>query len=393
VFIPRGSGVTRALAAVLAAIALAACQRSIRHLDEHVFLKTPEITLKLQRYFRSAPLSFTGETYVVLCGSPQTIDAPGGEDHPAGWRVIGRGSAIGSESARALAASVAAQYLVLPRGTVVSSYVTIDFALDACRRVVSWSPTTLPPSMLVPIERPEFCQSLPAANCAMLDFQGERRPRYSAVRVTPNGEISFRVHSRAFAGIGFLDVRSDDRGESWAVTRGDERAERGLPDAAAVCAVDPGQNGFGLSDGSRWTATADVTAARATELGRDADFDPATDAEGRVLAARADLTGDGVPEVIVRGAATRCGTGGCPFLVLDGDSTRAIGVLFGWRLWSASGPESAAPVVCAVSHVGAGQTSLTIIHVHDGVLDERTAIILDDDQLNVLLTRVARDGP
>lgn len=372
--------------ALVAAVTLSACQPSVRYLDEYVFLTTPQITLKLQRYHQFLPFSYDGEIYVVLCGSAGTRALAGGEDHPAGWRVIGRGAAIDSTSARELSVHIAPLYRVLGDGTVVWSHVPIFFALDACAHEVSWSPTTLPPERIVPTQRPAFCESLPPANCAMLDFQDQRLPRYSDIRVMPEGQISFRVESLAFAGVQALSVRSTDGGRTWSDAPLPPAPLLSLPEILAPCLAATPADVFGTAERLEWLASGELPQDRATPAD---DFEVETDASGLVLAARVELTGDDVPELILRGAAMNCGTGGCPFLVRDGRSGRALGELFGWRLWSAMDPDTGERLVCALSHLGAGRTALVLSRIRGGSIVVGPSVDLDDDQLAAVLQRIA----
>lgn len=42
-----------------------------------------------------------------------------------------------------------------------------------------------------------------------------------------------------------------------------------------------------------------------------------------------DLNGDGVPDYLIVASPVICGTGGCPYVLVDGKSNRAIGEFFG----------------------------------------------------------------
>lgn len=384
------------------ALATISCTPSTRYLDEHSLLATPEVELKLRRYWQSVPLSFEGETYVILCRSWRTRGEPAAPDHPAGWTVIDRGAAIGSGSAAELAKRMASRYLVLPGGAVVWSHVTIQFALDGCARKVSWSPTTLPAATIRPTARPDFCSDAPILACRMLDFQDARLPRYSDVRVAASGEIAFWVRSRAFATMQSLQVRSADGGRTWSVIPASEQVTAEVPTRAPLavavpvavrtCTLAAASAWFGINERMDSIAVRELPFAEAALDDALDGFEPETDGAGRMLIARADLDGDGVAEFVIRGASRTCGTGGCPFHVLDGRSRRSAGELLGWRVWAAPQPGSARPLVCTLSHVGAGRTSLATFVMREGTLTQEAVVTLDDDQLQSVLERAMPSG-
>jgi len=103
------------------------------------------------------------------------------------------------------------------RGALEWSHVPIQFSLDGCRTVVTWSPVTLPKKMIQPAAKPGFCGAPGEPRCATLDFQGDRLPRYSDVAVDAGGRIKFRVRSKAFIGVESLRVTSPDAGKTWRI--------------------------------------------------------------------------------------------------------------------------------------------------------------------------------
>lgn len=214
----------RDLFAVMSVILLSACSKDLRKLDEAVILDTPQLTLKLVRYYEYLPFSYDGEIYVTQCGSPNSKGLTPSDVSEAGWRVIDRGSAIGSKSASEVAEQVKHRYSVIDGGIVYWSYVPLNISLDGCRTAISWSPVTLPAEMILPAALPEHCKQDEEEACgrmygAMWPFQAEGRlPRYSDVRTSRDGEVSFRMQSAALKDGKILLVTSHDGGRTWDVT-------------------------------------------------------------------------------------------------------------------------------------------------------------------------------
>lgn len=214
--------VFHSLITAMIVFSLSACTEERRKLDEVVFLDTPELTLKLVRYYEFLLFSYDGEIYVMQCSSPNTRELPASDISEAGWRVIGRGVALGSKSAAEVVDKVRQRYTVTADGIVYWSYVPLDISLDGCRTIISWSPVTLPTEMIVPAALPDHCKQDKAV-CdrmygPMWSFQAEGRlPRYFDVRATPSGDISFRMQSAAVKGGGILFVSSHDAGKTWDV--------------------------------------------------------------------------------------------------------------------------------------------------------------------------------
>jgi hypothetical protein len=209
------------LTAILA-FSVSACGEERRKLDEVIFLDTPQLTLKLVRYYEAFPLSYNGEIYVTQCSSLNSKGLPPSDVSEAGWRVIDRGSAIGSKSASQMAEQVKHRYTIIDGGIVYWSHVPLSISLDGCHSEISWSPVTLPTEMIIPAAQPEHCKQ-DKATCQrmygpMWPFQAEGRlPKYFDVRATRSGEISFRMESTAIKDGNILFVATHDGGTSWDV--------------------------------------------------------------------------------------------------------------------------------------------------------------------------------
>jgi hypothetical protein len=78
-----------------------------------------------------------------------------------------------------------------------------------------------------------------------------------------------------------------------------------------------------------------------------------------------DLNGDGRREYLIISAGSLCGTGGCPYILVDGKSLRRIGDFFGSPILVAAQKINGYPVIHAYSHASAGSGTFTT-HVYDG---------------------------
>lgn len=195
----------------------------MRKLDEAVFLDTPELTLKVVRYYENLPFSFSGEIYVTQCSSPNSKELPASVTNEAGWVVIDRGTALGSKSAMEVVDKVRNKYTVVGDGVLYWSYVPINISTDGCRTRISWSPATLPAEMIIPKALPEHCKHDKEKLCDRMygpawPFEAAGSlPRYFDVHAARSGEISFRMQSTAIKEGIIMFVTSNDRGKSWNV--------------------------------------------------------------------------------------------------------------------------------------------------------------------------------
>jgi hypothetical protein len=78
-----------------------------------------------------------------------------------------------------------------------------------------------------------------------------------------------------------------------------------------------------------------------------------------------DLNGDGLKDYLIISAGSLCGTGGCPYILVDGKSLRRIGDFFGSPILVAAQKINGYPVIHAYSHASAGSGTFTT-HVYDG---------------------------
>ncbi|OGI62385.1 MAG: hypothetical protein A2W18_10635 [Candidatus Muproteobacteria bacterium RBG_16_60_9] len=207
----------------LLSLLLCACSKELRKLDEAVFLETPELTLKLVRYYENLPFSYSGEIYVTQCSSPNSKKLPASDVNEPGWRVIDRGAALGSKSAPEVVDKVRNRYTVIGDGILYWSHVPLNISLDGCRTLITWSPVTLPAETIIPAALPEHCKHDKEAVCDRMygsswAFQAQGRlPRYFDVQATRQGKISFRMQSAAIKDGSILLVTSSNGGKSWDV--------------------------------------------------------------------------------------------------------------------------------------------------------------------------------
>jgi hypothetical protein len=78
-----------------------------------------------------------------------------------------------------------------------------------------------------------------------------------------------------------------------------------------------------------------------------------------------DLNGDGVEDFVIVSASSLCGTGGCPYALVDGKSMRKIGDFFGSPILISDQKINHYPVIQSYSHISAGSGNFTT-YVYDG---------------------------
>lgn len=192
-----------------------ACSPTTRKLDEATIYEGPHFRLKLVRYFENLPFHYTGEVFRVQCASAHTANSPSHETQDAGWVTLGNGGAIGSKSAVELAERERRNYIVVDHQTLVWIGNGVNVSFDACGRFRGWYPTTLPEELIDPVAKPEYCAPRGTADCRHYDFLGDREPRFEELRVSPQGNISFVVRSKAFRNHKAMGIQSMDFGRTW----------------------------------------------------------------------------------------------------------------------------------------------------------------------------------
>ncbi len=209
--------IRRLTLATLSIFLLVACESSKERLDEFVFYDGPRFRLKLVRYYENYPLHFSGEVFRIQCLSDRTWN-PGTEMQDPGWVMINQGAAIGSKSAKGVAEHEQQNYHVLGDEILVWTGNGVNVSFDACGKFQAWYPFDLPPELIVPIEKPDYCAPKGKADCRNYDFQGDRAPKFEAIWAQAQGTISFLVHSSAFRDNQAVRVRSNDYGKTWTFT-------------------------------------------------------------------------------------------------------------------------------------------------------------------------------
>jgi hypothetical protein len=207
---------TAAAAGLLVSAGLTGCNDT-RKLDEAVFYQGPGFTLKVVRFYRNLPFSYNGETFSVQCSSETTAGYGAGKFTEPGWRELSSGGAIGTKSADDVIEQVKDQYIIVNDSTLATPGLVFGVSFSGCTPFKSWNPTTLPPEMIDPVDKPDYCAPLGGADCRYYDYEGDRRPVYEDIRVRPEGRISFIVRTKAFKDVAGLMVSSDDAGETWKV--------------------------------------------------------------------------------------------------------------------------------------------------------------------------------
>ena len=78
-----------------------------------------------------------------------------------------------------------------------------------------------------------------------------------------------------------------------------------------------------------------------------------------------DLNGDGVGDFLIVSASSLCGTGGCPYALVDGKTMRQIGNFFGGIIVISDQKINRFPVIQSYSHISAGSGNFTT-YIYDG---------------------------
>lgn len=209
-----------ALAVVFSGLAgqpLTASAQSSRKLDEIVFYQGARFKLKLVRYYENLRFHYTGEVFRVQCASARTANSPGHKMQDQGWVTLGNGSAIGSKNAAEVVQRERHNYVVIDEQTLVWTGPVFNVSFDACGSFRRWNPTTLPADLIDPVDKPSYCAPKGKLDCRHYDFQGGRQPHFDNVQVTPRGDVSFTLRSKAFKNDRAIRVHSRDFGRTWEV--------------------------------------------------------------------------------------------------------------------------------------------------------------------------------
>ncbi|HEX5056549.1 MAG TPA: hypothetical protein VFX02_08635 [Gammaproteobacteria bacterium] len=200
----------------LALLFLVSCGPRTEKLDEAVIYNGSQFKLKLVRYYENLPTHYKGEVYSVQCASAQTTDSPGSKMQEAGWVTLGNGSAIGFKNAGELVERQRWKYLTVDDQTLVWAGNGFNISFDACGHFQGWYPTSLPAELIIPVEKPDYCEPKGDTDCRLYEFQGDREPSYTQIQVeSKTGYISFVVQSSAFKNPNGFKVQSVDYGKTW----------------------------------------------------------------------------------------------------------------------------------------------------------------------------------
>jgi hypothetical protein len=101
-------------------------------------------------------------------------------------------------------------------------------------------------------------------------------------------------------------------------------------------------------------------------------------------ALRQDLNGDGAKDFLIVSAEGLCGTGGCPYAIIDGKTRRRIGDFFGSPIVISERRINSYPVIQAYSHASAWSGNFTT-YVYDGrEYQEVSNVFLVGESIEVL---------
>jgi hypothetical protein len=102
------------------------------------------------------------------------------------------------------------------------------------------------------------------------------------------------------------------------------------------------------------------------------------------FALQRDFNGDGAKDFLIVATAIQCGTGGCPYSLIDGKTMRRIGDYFGSPILISDQKINTYPVIQAYSHASAGSGNFTT-YVYDGrKYQEVSNVFLIGESIEVL---------
>jgi hypothetical protein len=214
--IPIRAVVTVTAGALLASAGLAGCYDT-RRLDEAVFYEGPAFSLKVVRFYRNLFMSYNGETFSVQCSSEGTRNYGAGKYTEAGWYELGSGGAIGTKSAEDVVEQIREQYIIVDDEILAIPGIGFRVSFHGCTRFKTWNPIDLPPEMIDPVEKPEYCAPTGGGDCRHYDYLDDRAPVYEDISIGADGRISFTVRTKTFKDVAGLRVSSEDAGETWRV--------------------------------------------------------------------------------------------------------------------------------------------------------------------------------
>lgn len=197
---------------------LTACEDG-RKLDEFVFYKGPNFSLKVVRYYRNLFLSYNGEVFSVQCSSKHTRKYKKSITQDEGWRQLSSGGAIGTKSAQDVFHNIGNEYTIIDDKTILVTTSGISVSFDACQSFHRWYPTQLPSELINPVEKPSHCAPKGTGDCRHYDFLDDRKPTYEDVKVDTNGTISFLTSSKSYKDVNKLRVTSTDFGKTWSIEK------------------------------------------------------------------------------------------------------------------------------------------------------------------------------
>jgi hypothetical protein len=103
-----------------------------------------------------------------------------------------------------------------------------------------------------------------------------------------------------------------------------------------------------------------------------------------------DLNGDGTDDYIIQSAPGLCGTGGCPYLIVDGAKRKGLGQVFGNPLYVHSERTRGYLVIETYSHQGAESGEDTIYSFDGNAYVPQSQRLLEGSAVDDLFTALSR---
>lgn len=115
------------------------------------------------------------------------------------------------------------------------------------------------------------------------------------------------------------------------------------------------------------------------------DLETDQDKDGRLLAVRVDLNGDGEPEYLIR---TLCGNGGCEYPIFEGRTYAYLGRVFGSEVWLLQRNSHQMAVIESYSHLAALRGTIGRYEFDGTRYREISTWEIGDEEIHLLYRRL-----
>jgi len=108
----------------------------------------------------------------------------------------------------------------------------------------------------------------------------------------------------------------------------------------------------------------------------------------KVKGKKIDLNGDGTEDIIVEADSSICGTGGCPYAILEGLTYKRIATLFGNPVILSDERINGYPVISSYAHMNAESGNYSVLVFDGNKYKEVSRLLLKGDSLVELFKEI-----